>query len=318
MTQPDRTFTLVAFHAHPDDESLLTGGTLAKAAAQGHRVVLVTATCGELGLAGARDGQGGPLARVRTAELHVAAAALGCARVVTLGYADSGLRPDGSNPDAFACVDVEAAAVRLAEVLREEAADVVTIYDPNGGYGHPDHVQVHRVGSRAARLAGTPVVLEATVSAPLFVGVLRVLRLLGSALGRSAPLGVDGVFSPSGRITHRVRVHAHLDAKRAALAAHGSQRRAEGQVRVLDRVLRLPRPLFALAFGTEWYVEQGRAGDERFPDVFATVHGPAVTRTRSGVPATASTSLRTARPTSSHPPRLTSAPNSTPASTSPG
>ena len=95
--------------------------------------------------------------------------------------------------------------------------------------------------------------------------------MLGSALGRSAPLGVDGVFSPRGRITHRVRVHAHLDAKRTAMAAHGSQRRAEGQVRVLDRILRLPRPLFALAFGTEWYVEQGRGAHQRFSDVFATV-----------------------------------------------
>ena len=264
-------YTLLAFHAHPDDEALLTGGTLAQAAARGHRVVLVTATCGERGLAGAADGDGERLARLRRAELEASAAALGCARVVTLDYADSGLRPDPADPDAFAHADVEAAAVRLAELLREERADVLTIYDPNGGYGHPDHVQVHRVGSRAAELAGTPVVLEATVSAPLFVGVLRLLRLLGNALGRSAPLGVDQVFSPRSRITHRIRVRDQLDAKRAAMAAHGSQRRAEGQVRALERILRLPRPLFALAFGTEWYVEQGRPAGERFTDVFATV-----------------------------------------------
>ena len=83
--------TLLAFHAHPDDEALLTGGTLARAAAEGHRVVLVTATDGARGLAGAADGRGATLARTRHAELLASAAALGCARVVWLGYADSGL-----------------------------------------------------------------------------------------------------------------------------------------------------------------------------------------------------------------------------------
>ncbi len=338
------TFTLLAFHAHPDDEALLTGGTLARAAAEGHRVVLVTATCGEQGLAGAVDGAGERLGRVRAAELRESAAALGCARVVVLGYADSGL--DGARADAFAHADVEEAAVRLAALLLEEDVDVLTIYDPNGGYGHPDHVQVHRVGTRAAELAGTPTVLEATVSAPLFVGALRLLRLLGSALGRSAPLGVERVFSPRSRITHRVRVHGHLDAKRAAMAAHGSQRRAEGQVRVLDRILRLPRPLFALAFGTEWYVEQGRSagtcpvGRVRLGAAAGKRAGglsprrcrsrvdhrtsacrerpPAVTRTRNGVPDSASTRPIRTRRSRNQPATLTSAPSSTPASTSPG
>ncbi|MGZ4494431.1 MAG: PIG-L deacetylase family protein, partial [Nocardioides sp.] len=114
--RPSR-YTLVAFHAHPDDEALLTGGTLAKAAAQGHRVVLVTATNGERGLAGRADGRGDDLARLRLAELETSAAALGCARVVTLGYGDSGLRPDPDDLDAFAHVDVEAAARRLADLL---------------------------------------------------------------------------------------------------------------------------------------------------------------------------------------------------------
>jgi LmbE family N-acetylglucosaminyl deacetylase len=251
--------TVVSFHAHPDDEALLTGGTLAKAAAAGHRVVLVTATAGELGLAGAADGTGAELAARRTAELHASAAALGCARVVLLGYRDSGLHPDPADRSLFAHVDVEAAASRLAGVLAEEAADVLTVYDANGGYGHPDHVQVHRVGTRAAQLAGTPVVLEATVSASAFRLALRLLAVVGSALGRSAPLGTAEVFTPGRLITHRVRVHRHLRAKRAAMAAHRSQARAEGQVRVMDRLLRLPLPLFALAFGTEWFRQQGAA-----------------------------------------------------------
>lgn len=265
------TFTLVSFHAHPDDESLLTGGTLALAAAAGHRVVLVVATEGGRGLAGPRDGSGAMLSRVRMAELDRAASALGCARVVSLGYADSGLRPAPADGDAFVHADVDEAAHRLADVLREERADVLTVYDRNGGYGHPDHVQVHRVGVEAARLAGTPVVLEATVPARAFRMLLAGLRLLGHPVGRSAPLGTHQVFADPGRITHRVRVTGVLRAKRAAMAAHGSQRRGDGTVRLLDHVLRLPLPLFGLVFGHEWFVERGRIPHGKEDDVFASL-----------------------------------------------
>jgi LmbE family N-acetylglucosaminyl deacetylase len=266
-----RRFTLVAFHAHPDDEALLTGGTLARASADGHRVVLVTATCGERGLAGDGDGHGAELARVRMTELAASAAALGCARVVSLGYGDSGLRPDPSDAAAFAHVELETAAARLADILREEAADVLTIYDSNGGYGHPDHIQVHRVGTEAARLAGTEVVLEATVPARLFRTVLLVLRLFGHALGSSAPLGTRHVFADPGRITHRVRVTSDLRAKRAAMAAHGSQSRADGQTRVMELFLRLPLPVFGMVFGHEWFVEQGRHSASKEGDVFVSL-----------------------------------------------
>lgn len=268
-------FTVVSFHAHPDDEALLTGGTLAKAAADGHRVVLVTATRGEKGLAGADDGHGEQLARRRVTELHAAAEALGCARVLCLDYADSGLHPDPTDDEAFSQVPVEAAARRLADVLLEERADVLTIYDRNGGYGHPDHVQVHRVGSRAAALAGTPVVLEATISASLFRAVLHALRVLGDGLGHSAPLGTTQIFTSGRNITHRVDVRRQLRHKRAAMAAHSSQHRGGSGLRVLDRLARLPAPLFALALGHEWYVEHNRVPGRRQRDVFATLReGP--------------------------------------------
>jgi LmbE family N-acetylglucosaminyl deacetylase len=264
-------YTLVAFHAHPDDEVLLTGGTLAKAAAAGHRVVLVTATLGERGLAGSTDGSGEQLAGVRRAELQASAAALRCERVVCLGYADSGLTPEASaQPDGFAAVDVEEAARKLAAVLGAEHADVLTVYDANGGYGHPDHIQVHRVGTRAAELASTPVVLAATAPAEPIRAALAALRLVRHPLGRSAPLGTEAVFTPRGHITHRISVRRHLAAKRAALAAHGSQRRG-GTNRVFDALLRLPAPLFALAFGREWYVERGRAPRPVQSDVFASL-----------------------------------------------
>jgi LmbE family N-acetylglucosaminyl deacetylase len=151
---------------------------------------------------------------------------------------------------------------------------VLVVYDRNGGYGHPDHVQVHRVGTLAARKAGTPVVLEATVPGRLFRAVLWCLRAVGDALGSSAPLPTHDVFAPPGSITHRVRVTGSLDAKRAAMAAHSSQTRADGGPRVLARLLRLPRPVFALAFGHEWYVEQGRPPGARQGDVFATLREP--------------------------------------------
>ena len=269
----DARFTLVSFHAHPDDEALLTGGTLARAAAEGHRVVLVTATAGGRGLAGREDGSGSTLAELRTRELERSAQILGCARLVGLGYHDSGLH--GEAEDGFASVDVEEPARRLADLLVEERADVLTVYDARGGYGHPDHVMVHRVGVRAAELAGTPVVLEATVDAALFGWALRLLRWLGDGLGRSAPLGTRDVFTPHRAVTHRVRVTGQLAAKRRAMTAHGSQRRAEGQVRVLDRMLRLPGPLFALAFGREWFVERGRPAGRPLDDVFASLRNAA-------------------------------------------
>jgi len=155
-------FTLVAFHAHPDDEALLTAGTLARAAAEGHRVVLVVATAGEAGLV--RGGRTGPaLADRRRVELDRSAQALGVARVELLGYADSGMQGEAGGADAFARADVEQAAGRLARILTEESADLLTIYDPAGGYGHPDHVKVYEVGLAAAAAAGVDVVYEATV-----------------------------------------------------------------------------------------------------------------------------------------------------------
>ena len=136
--------TCVFFHAHPDDESLLTAGTMARLSARGHRVVLVVATAGEAGLTGARMSADG-LRDLRLAELTASARALGCSRINLLSYADSGLRGEVQHgigqPEPFAKADVEQAAERLAAVLVEEGAHMVTGYDAHGGYGHPDHVQ---------------------------------------------------------------------------------------------------------------------------------------------------------------------------------
>ena len=266
-------FTIVFFHAHPDDEALLTGGTMARLSAEGHRVVLVTATAGESGLAAADVTESVTLAELRLAELRDSAAALGCARSVVLGFADSGSDPGTPRPaGAFADTDVDDAARVLADVLIEEAADALTTYDPAGGYGHPDHVQVHRVGARAAQLAGVGLVLEATVDRRLLQRGLRLGRRLAPRSADFDPTRFDRLYADPDQITHRVHVGRYARPKRASMAAHRSQRTSDGDgVRGLDWMLRLPRPLYRLVFGREWYVERGRAVDRPLDDVFDTL-----------------------------------------------
>src|SRR3954462_1213084 len=126
--------TLGFFHAHPDDESILTGGSMAKAASEGHRVVLVVATRGEHGEV--TDGflaPGEQLGVRRIAETFASAAVLGVERVEFLGYLDSGMMGEATNdaPYSFWSADVEQAGNRLAAILREEDADVLVTYDDN-------------------------------------------------------------------------------------------------------------------------------------------------------------------------------------------
>ncbi len=267
-------FTVVSFHAHPDDEALLTGGTLARAAAEGHRVVLVVATNGEAGLArGAPDVD--ELGRRRVAELRASAAAIGAARVVLLGHADSGsqARHPGMGAGVFAELDPQAVAEELAGVLREEDADVLTTYDAAGGYGHPDHVQVHRVGSRAAGLAGTPVVLEATLDRELLVRVTGLLGRVSAVLPVPRMPAMEGAFTARSDLTHRVDVSQHVAAKEGALRAHASQMGGDERgVRTVAWLLRLPGPVRRRVLGTEWFREVGRApGAPLLDDVFASV-----------------------------------------------
>src|SRR4051812_19703281 len=159
--------TIVSFHAHPDDEAIGTAGTLARAADAGHRVVLVFATRGELGepVPGVL-GDGEQLAMRRSAECFAAAREIGAKRVEFLGWTDSGMMGEPTNdaPYCFWQASVEHAARRLAVILDEEEPDVLTVYDDNGGYGHPDHIQVHRVGMRAAGPSAVPVVAQSTIN----------------------------------------------------------------------------------------------------------------------------------------------------------
>jgi LmbE family N-acetylglucosaminyl deacetylase len=259
--------TLVSFHAHPDDEALLTGGTLALAAAMGHRVVLVVATDGEAGLAGG-EFAGSGLGPRRRAELTTAASALGVARIERFGLPDSGWR-QAAAADAFSRRVPEPIARRLAAILDEERADVLTLYDPAGGYGHPDHKQVHVVGGLAARLADTPRVLEATLPRERVHRLIRVAGRVPGLLDSVAPESFATAFSPRAQIGYRIDVRDVLPAKRAAMAAHLSQATSDVGPRTLELLLRLPRPVFALVAGHEWFVERGRPARPLRDDVFA-------------------------------------------------
>src|SRR5688572_12449440 len=171
--------TMVCFHAHPDDESIGTGGTIAKAVRDGHRVVLVFGTKGEHGEVddGFLDDEE-ELWQRREVETHRSAEILGASRVEFLGYVDSGMMgtPENEKEQSFWTADVDEAAERLAAILRDESADVLTIYDSDGGYGHPDHIQVHRVGVRAAELARVEHVYEMTMNRDHFRRLMEAAR----------------------------------------------------------------------------------------------------------------------------------------------
>jgi LmbE family N-acetylglucosaminyl deacetylase len=243
--------TLVFVHAHPDDEALLTAGTMARAAAEGHRVVLVVATDGAAGLAGAefRD----DLAATRGRELAESAAALGVARTETLGYPDSGLH--GDVPGGLASASRFDVARRIARLCDEVDADVLVGYDPSGGYGHPDHLQVHRsVRAASVLCARAPRLFEATLPRePIARAVHLAARLRLTPAGFD-PAEFDRAWTPRADITHRVDVRRSMTAKSAALRAHASQATADGTVRTLGVLTRLPRPVRALLLGTEYYV----------------------------------------------------------------
>ena len=243
------------FHAHPDDEAVATAGVMARAVQRGHRVVLVVATRGERGEV--PDGFLSPgelLADRRVAETEAAAALLGVARVEFLGYEDSGMmgEPGNQAPESFWQADVEEAARRLAVILEEERPDVLTIYDANGAYGHPDHIQVNRVGVRAAELAGVDQVYEATINRDEIAELMRDAADLGIDMGDSGPeVEASALGVPEEELTTRVDVRDHLDLKRAAMRAHASQ------ISETSFFLALPDDAFARAFGTEWFIHRG-------------------------------------------------------------
>ncbi|MFF1302661.1 N-acetyl-1-D-myo-inositol-2-amino-2-deoxy-alpha-D-glucopyranoside deacetylase [Streptomyces sp. NPDC058307] len=280
--QPARRLLLV--HAHPDDESINNGATMARYAAEGARVTLVTCTLGELGEVippGLRHLTGAALAEHRRGELTSALRALGVEDSRLLGgagrYRDSGMTglPDNDDPACFWRADVDEAARHLVEVILEVRPQVLVTYDDHGGYGHPDHIQAHRVATRAVELAADagwriPKVYWNRV--PRTVGEQAFAQLHadlpGLPFAKAAVLDdVPGVVDDE-RITTEIDGTAYAAAKSAAMAAHATQIDVSGAYFALSN--ELAQPLFT----TEYYeLVSGEPGDTRETDLFSGIEG---------------------------------------------
>ncbi len=243
--QPLTLRSLLAVHAHPDDECVTTGGVLARYSAEGVRTVVVTCTGGEVGEI-SDPGLASPanLGEVRARELAEALRILGVCRSVQLGYRDSGMAgtPDNQHPACFHQADLEEAAGRLVRIIREERPQVLVTYDENGGYGHPDHIQAHRVAVAAFRAAGDPARFPEAgapwAPARLYYAVFphslihrfgEAFREAGIEAPFSAPTGADAgenpppFGTPDDLVTAKVDVAAFVEAKRDAMLAHRTQ-----------------------------------------------------------------------------------------------
>ncbi|MEU7585317.1 PIG-L family deacetylase [Micromonospora sp. NPDC049230] len=230
----ERPLTLMAVHAHPDDEATSTGGVLARYAAEGITTVLVTCTdgrCGD-GPGGVKPGDPGhdPAAVVamRQAELEASCAVLKVSHLETLGYADSGMMGWATNdqPGAFWTTPVAEAAGRLAELIRQYQPDVIVTYDENGFYGHPDHIQAHRITMAAVEQTGTPAkVYWTTVPRTAFEQFGQIMRELGVEWDAPDPEAepMPQLGLPDDEISTWVDTSAFGAQKFDALATHASQ-----------------------------------------------------------------------------------------------
>lgn len=231
----DRPLTLMAVHAHPDDEATGTGGVLARYAAEGVRTVLVTCTdggCGD-GPGGVKPGEPGhdpaAVAAMRRAELESSCRVLKVSDLELLGYADSGMTgwPQNSAPGSFWTTPVPEAAARLAELMRYYRPDVVITYDENGFYGHPDHIQAHRITMAALEETGIAAkVYWTTVPHSAMAEFNRVMAELGADWDEPEPSDAEGappMGLPDEEVTTWVDVAEFGERKFEALAAHRSQ-----------------------------------------------------------------------------------------------
>jgi mycothiol conjugate amidase Mca len=273
--------TLLAVHAHPDDECISTGGILARYAAEGVRTVLVTCTDGAVGeISDPALATPENLAEVRSRELDESVRVLGVSRLVKLGYRDSGMAgtADNDDPRSFFKSSFDEALERVVRVVREEHPQVVVTYDERGGYGHPDHVRAHQVAVAAFEAAGDatrfPTAGAAWSASKLYYAVVprSAMRTFGERL-RAA--GVEVPFQeireekdmPFGvadeRVTTFVDVSAYMAAKRASLVAHRTQMGPN------QFFMRIPEDVFGDVFGRETFQRVVGSGPSPEDDLFA-------------------------------------------------
>jgi LmbE family N-acetylglucosaminyl deacetylase len=231
MAADHRPLTLMAVHAHPDDEAIGTGGVLARCAAEGIRSVLVTCTNGELGDApdGAKPGTAGhdeaAVVAARRGELEASCAILGVDHLELLGYRDSGMMgwDDNDHPASFWTTPVADGAARLAALLEQYQPQVVVTYDERGFYGHPDHIQAHRITMAAVEATGIPAKVYFTaVPRSVLAGFADTLREAGVEPPTEV-IDAPDFGTPDELIAAVVDCTPYAGAKFDALAAHASQ-----------------------------------------------------------------------------------------------
>ena len=271
MAEP---FTLMAVHAHPDDEAS-GGGILAAYADQGIRTVVVTCTNGEFGDApgGIKPGEDGhdkdEVARLRLAELEKSARILRVSDVEALGYHDSGM-PDWdykNRPDAFCNIPIETVADRIGGLITKYQPLVLVTYDDRGAYQHPDHVHASLAAQAAAKATGIPAkVYLSTWKGSNWRKIWEALR----AAGEDVPEGAEDedrsqrALESEERITTTIDIRSVLDRKRDALFAHGSQ--------INDSWFsKIPQEVSEAAFGYEYFIRVADSTGAPLPedDLFA-------------------------------------------------
>ncbi|MBN9733752.1 MULTISPECIES: PIG-L deacetylase family protein [unclassified Pseudonocardia] len=247
--------TVVALHAHPDDESIFTGLTLRRLADAGARIVLVMATGGDLGGSRLPLADGETVTARRRRELEDAAALLGVSRLVLLGHRDSGLPggPGTAHPHALAGADPVVLGRTVAELVDAEGAGTVVHDDDAGIYGHPDHRAAHAAGAVAVALTGATGYRMTVDREHLAVSARDGHLVHGAARAAGVPFG---------RVTAEIAVAvagtaAELAVKRDAMLAHASQIDPAG----------VPGDGFAAAYGYEWFLRGERDGAPAAPGV---------------------------------------------------
>jgi mycothiol conjugate amidase Mca len=277
--------TLLAVHAHPDDECISTGGILARYSAEGARTVLITCTDGAVGeISDPSLATPENLAEVRSRELDEAVRILGVSRLVKLGYRDSGMAgtADNENPASFHQADFDEAVEKVVRVVRAERPQVIVTYDERGGYGHPDHIRAHQVAVAAFHAAGDAQRYPSSGS-PWTPSRLYYAVVPMSAMARFAErlkeAGIQVPFQrdenaedepppfgvPDELVTTWVDVSAYVDKKRLALAAHRTQMGPD------QWFMRLPESLFAETFGRESFQRVAGFGETPETELFAGV-----------------------------------------------
>lgn len=267
---------VLVLHAHPDDEAIFTGGTLARLTDAGHEVILVFATSGE---EGEGAGRGDELGARRRSEAAESARALGVGEVHFLQFCDSGLLRPGEEVagSALGAASPVAVAQEVVATCGPRPIDALVAYDENGIYGHVDHVQVHLAGRLVRRLLTVPTLYEATVDNEyLHFVATHIVQTAGASLGVPLRIGDHlhrggdvprrehvtpgrspagtGVGVPTLLIDTALDVSEVLGRKRRALAAHASQLGPDSMPLAADEAE------FAAVYGWEWYRRIGPAG----------------------------------------------------------